>query len=145
MARFAASDALPADYGSRLDERVVEYPWVLSRLQSSRGRILDAGSTFSTDLVLDLPWIAGAGSGDLHPRDRRRRAAARVHFVYGDLRSLAFRGRRAVTCISTIEHVGMAQSFAYSAARPYPDARPDDGLLAWRSFGGSCSLGAACC
>src|SRR6266498_3895597 len=35
-----------------------------------------------------------------------------------------------VACISTLEHVGMAQSFAYSAARPFPDARPDDAFAA---------------
>src|SRR5438874_13340516 len=55
MARFAASAELPTGYAPRLDERVVEYPWVLSRLRDRPGRILDAGSTFATNLVLDLP------------------------------------------------------------------------------------------
>jgi SAM-dependent methyltransferase len=54
-----------------------------------------------------------------------------VRFVYGDLRTLAFADESfaAVVCISTLEHVGMAQSFAYSAANPFPDARPDDALI----------------
>ena len=32
--RFAQGLALPEGYAPRLDERVVEYPWVLSRLHT---------------------------------------------------------------------------------------------------------------
>jgi SAM-dependent methyltransferase len=132
LAQFAASAELPPGYGSRLDERVVEYPWVLSRLQQASGRILDAGSTFATNLVLDLPWMRHADlviytlATDVVVR------RAGVQWVYGDLRSIALRDAsvEAVACISTLEHVGMAQSFAYSAARPFPEVQPDDALLA---------------
>src|SRR5262245_22354312 len=35
--RFAHGRALPDAYAPRLDERVVEYPWVLSRLRAPDG------------------------------------------------------------------------------------------------------------
>jgi SAM-dependent methyltransferase len=134
--RFERSEALPPGYAPRLDERVVEYPWVLSRLRERPGAILDAGSTFATRLVLDLPWMQHrtvviytlATDVVVH--------SAGVQWVYGDLRTLAIRDAsvETVVCISTLEHVGMAQSFAYSAARPYPDARPDDCLPALREM-----------
>jgi SAM-dependent methyltransferase len=136
MDRFAGSDALPAGYGARLDERVIEYPWVLARLRQTRGRVLDAGSTFSADLVLDLPWIDGRNLViyTLFTGVVVRRHG--VRFVYGDLRALALQDAsvETVACISTLEHVGMAQSFDYSAERPYPNARTDDGLLALAEF-----------
>jgi SAM-dependent methyltransferase len=132
MERFGRAADLPEGYGARLDERVVEYPWVLSRLRERPGRILDAGSTFSTGLVLDLPWMQGR---DLVIYTLATDVVVRrwgVRFVYGDLRALALRDGafETIACISTLEHVGMAQSFAYSAARPNPAARPDDALVA---------------
>src|SRR3954468_5409501 len=113
MERFARSADLPAGYAPRLDERVVEYPWVLSRLRERSGRVLDAGSTFSTGLVLDLPWMQGRElviytlATDVVVRPEG------VRFVYGDLRALALRDGafETIACISTLEHVGMAQSF----------------------------------
>src|SRR5205823_207191 len=49
-----------------------------------------------------------------------------------DLRSIALQDAsvETVACISTLEHVGMAQSFTYSAERPYPLARPEDARTA---------------
>src|SRR3954453_13922031 len=38
--RFAQGLALPENYAPRLDERVVESPWVLSRLRTPNGPIL---------------------------------------------------------------------------------------------------------
>jgi SAM-dependent methyltransferase len=132
MAGFLAGQPLPDGYGRRLDERVVEYPWVLARLRARPGRVLDAGSTFSTGLVLDLPWMHGRNlviyTLDTSTVVRR----PHVRFVYGDLRALALQDGsvETVACISTLEHVGMAQSFDYSTRRPYPAASPDDALLA---------------
>ena len=132
MDDFLQARPLPTNYGRRLDERVVEYPWVLARLRARTGRVLDAGSTFSTSLVLDLPWMRGR---DLVIYTLATSAVVRrpnVRFVYGDLRSLALLDGsvESVACISTLEHVGMAQSFDYASGRPYPAARPDDGLVA---------------
>jgi SAM-dependent methyltransferase len=108
-----------------LDERVVEYPWVLARCTPGRTRrVLDAGSTFSTPLILDLPQVADwrvliytLATDWIGRRDR-------VSYVWGDLRAMAMRDGvfDTVVCISTLEHVGMAQTFDYSSKRPYPVA-----------------------
>jgi SAM-dependent methyltransferase len=134
--RFAQEQPLPENYAPRLDERVVEYPWVLSRLRSPSGPILDAGSTFLAPLVLDLPFMQGR---EIIVYTLETDAVVQrpgVSLVYGDLRTLSLvDGHFAeVVCISTLEHVGMGQSFSYSALRPYPDANPDDALLALREL-----------
>lgn len=136
MERSAQGAPLPQGYGPRLSERVVEYPWVLARLRDATGPILDAGSTFSTPLVLDLPFMRGR---ELVIYTLETDVVVRrpgVRFVYGDLRALALADAafEVVACISTLEHVGMAQSFRYSAERPFPEARPDDALIALREL-----------
>ncbi len=107
--RFLGRGPLPPGYGEEMDERIVEYPWVLSRLAGGAGTLLDAGSTLNFD------WIAD----DARIRDKRvivctlapegvlGRAA--YSYLYGDLRDLLLRDAcvDAVVCISTLEHVGM--------------------------------------
>jgi hypothetical protein len=36
------SGELPAKFGYRLDERIIEYPWLFSRLPATEGTLLDA-------------------------------------------------------------------------------------------------------
>jgi SAM-dependent methyltransferase len=134
--RFAGEQALPAEYAPRLDERVVEYPWVLSRLRSPSGPILDAGSTFLAPLVLDLPFMQGREIVVYTLETDAVIQRPGVSLVYGDLRTLSLVDDHfsEVVCISTLEHVGMAQSFSYSALRPYADATPDDALLGLREM-----------
>src|SRR2546429_85425 len=45
-----ANNRVPPEFGIGLDERVLEYPWLLSRLNVSSGRLLDAGSTFNYEI-----------------------------------------------------------------------------------------------
>lgn len=109
-ARLAAGDpsALLAD-AARLDERIVEYPWVLGRLDPAAVRVLDAGS------ALNFDWLAPS---------LRRGARTLMHYtlapepmladgwrsyVHGDLRALLLADgcMDAVVCLSTLEHVGM--------------------------------------
>src|SRR3989339_1099649 len=44
---------LGAGYGIRLDERIVEYPWLFSRLPAARGNLLDAGSALNYKYLLN--------------------------------------------------------------------------------------------
>src|SRR6202521_3837783 len=48
-----AIPSLPPGYGFRLDERIVEYPWLFSRLPAEPGALLDAGSVLNFDYLLD--------------------------------------------------------------------------------------------
>jgi hypothetical protein len=40
---FLHNGQLPARYGFHMDERVIEYPWVISRLDFTNSLLLDAG------------------------------------------------------------------------------------------------------
>jgi SAM-dependent methyltransferase len=105
---FASSGPLPLDFGIGLDERVVEYPWLLSRRPS--GRVLDAGSTLNHEHVLDrfLPLFSCLHVVTLAPEESVF-AERGVSYLYADLRDLPLRSGYydTVVCISTLEHVGM--------------------------------------
>ncbi len=106
---FQASEPLPPGYGAFLDERVVEYPWLFSRLPPQPSRILDAGS------ILNYPHLLE------HARLQNKRLTIvtlapegyclwqkAISYVFADLRDLPFRDAYfdCVVCISTLEHVG---------------------------------------
>ena len=58
MKKFENSESLPENYGHALDERVVEYPWVLSRTSFSSGNnFLDAGSALNFKEILEFPSL----------------------------------------------------------------------------------------
>ena len=107
VTRFRVGD-LPPGYGLGLDERVVEYPWLLSR--APYGRLLDAGSVLNHAHVLP---IFHAHADDLTIATFAPETEAffelGVSYVYADLRDLPFRNDwfDTVLCISTLEHVGM--------------------------------------
>jgi SAM-dependent methyltransferase len=106
-------EPLPQGYGYRLDARVIEIPWVLTRLSELSGNFLDAGSALNYDFVLQSAMLIDkrriiitlAPEGDAFWK-------LGVSYVYGDLRNLDFRDELfdAIACISTIEHIGMDNS-----------------------------------
>jgi SAM-dependent methyltransferase len=102
---------LPPGYGIGLDERVVEYPWLLSC--RPRGRVLDAGSALNHEHVLDrfLPEFDSLTIVTLEPEDVAF-PKRKISYVYDDLRSLPFRDScfDTVVSLSTLEHVGMDNS-----------------------------------
>lgn len=117
MRRFRAGDRLPDGYGHRLDERVVEYPWVLSRLADGPGTLLDAGSTLSYPFTLDLPAVAAKRLVVVTLAPPAHMAhAANVSYLFDDLRNLMLRDEvfDTVVCISTLEHIGLDNTQLYS-------------------------------
>lgn len=123
MRRFRDAEALPDDFGARLDERVVEYPWVLARLPAA-GWILDAGSTFNSPLILDRPEIRSRRLFIYTLATDYIALNPNVSYVFGDFRERILGDAlfETIVCISTLEHVGMAQSFEFSKSRPWPQA-----------------------
>jgi len=107
---FAAAGALPAGLGTGYDERVVEYPWLFSRLP--RGRVLDAGSVMNHRYLLERALteaeIAELTIVTLAPEPHAF-TSLKVSYLYADLRELPLRDDwfDEVVCLSTIEHVGM--------------------------------------
>ncbi|MBD2140400.1 methyltransferase domain-containing protein [Anabaena sp. FACHB-1250] len=110
---FRKNLALPEGYGKFLDERVVEYPWLISRIAASQGKLLDAGSTLNYDFILG------------HPHFNRKEISImtlepeancfwknRISYQFGDLRDIPYKNDcfDEVVSISTIEHIGMDNS-----------------------------------
>jgi SAM-dependent methyltransferase len=117
MRRFREGGELPEGYGRGFDERVVEYPWVLSRRLT--GHVLDAGSTFNFPHVLDAvePEADELTIVTLAPEPRSFPERG-VSYVYADLRDLPLRDSLfdVVVSISTLEHVGMDNSLYATGA-----------------------------
>jgi SAM-dependent methyltransferase len=125
LAPFRTRAALPPGYGVALDERCVEWPWFFARASTSAAQYLDAGATLNHDHVIRQPFWRGkhltilslAPEADCFWRQG-------VSYQFGDLRAMPFRDGwfDEVACLSTLEHVGMDNSF-YSEA---PDHRRQD-------------------
>jgi SAM-dependent methyltransferase len=115
MERFAAGQPLPPDYGARLDERIVEYPWVLSRLPDGPLRLLDVGATLNHVPILRHPKVADkrllfVGLAPTHVEIKDT-----ISYLYDDARELIVRDEvfDIATCISTLEHIGLDNTQLY--------------------------------
>ena len=110
VAKFRYSGVLPKGYGYGYDERVVEYPWVLSRLYKGKSRLLDAGSVFNFPEIVENPKLSGKDITifTLAPENKAFWEKG-ISYHYGDLRQLPFRDNwfDEIVSISTLEHVGM--------------------------------------
>jgi len=107
--RPAASEPFTVREGSPLPtdttERVVEIPWVLSRIGDER-RVLDVGYAFASGeylsalLDLEIP--------ELHGVDLATAFVPDMHRARADIRRLPYRDGAfdLVLCISTLEHIG---------------------------------------
>lgn len=86
------------------DERVIEIPWVLSRLCAS-GRVLEVGYAFAETAWLGALLRSGV---DLVGIDLATRDVEGMEAVEGDVRDLTFTDRSfdQILLVSTLEHVG---------------------------------------
>jgi SAM-dependent methyltransferase len=117
--RFRYNRNLPLRYGMRLDERAVEYPWLFSRLMLDPSMMLDAGGCLNHSYLLERPELVRKSilvytlSAEGEPLVRR----PGLSYVFGDLRRTLLRSDLfdLITCISTIEHVGMDNTRFYSS------------------------------
>lgn len=123
---FAQGSGLPAGLGGGFDERVVEYPWLLSR--GLRGRLLDAGSVLNHRHLLErvLPVVDAATIVTLSPEPVAFTGLG-VSYLYDDLRTLPLRDDwyDEVVCLSTIEHVGMDNTVYGTSAPRSTDPRAE--------------------
>jgi SAM-dependent methyltransferase len=129
MARFQSLTPLPDGYGSRYDERVVEYPWTLSRLSTGEGNLLDAGSVFNFEEIIEHPRVSNKHltvftlAPETHAFWQRG-----ISYHYGDLRQLPFRDNwfDEVCSISTLGHIGMDNRiYTRAAERGGPTLQAD--------------------
>ena len=106
---------LPAGYGTGMDERVVEYPWVFSRMKKEEKVILDAGSSLNHWDILSLSCLQERTIYLTTLFYEGRYNRKNVIYRYEDLRKLSFPNEYfdAAVCISTLEHVGFDNTFLY--------------------------------
>jgi len=123
LATFRAGAPLPAGYAFGLDERLVEYPWMLARMPEAAGRVLDAGSTLNYPYLLDLPQLANKQIVivTLAPETMERRP--NVSYLYDDLRDVVLRDDvfQTIVCISTLEHIGLDNTQLYTTDARYAE------------------------
>ena len=105
------------------DERVVEIPWVLSRLGPS-GRVLEVGYAFAEPAYLAGLLRAGV---ELVGADLATREVEGMEIVTADVRDLPFSDRSfdQVLLVSTLEHVGADNTVYGLAAESDGGARVD--------------------
>ena len=125
---FWEGESLPENYGFGIDERIVEYPWVLSRLGQNQGRLLDAGSVLNYSYLLDLPQLETKSITimTLDPEHLEKRN--NVSYLYGDLRDILIRDNvfDYIVCISTLEHIGLDNTVFYTNEAKYKETKPQD-------------------
>lgn len=104
---------VPVNYGFRLDERIVEYPWIFANIQKNKTIFLDAGSTFNFDYLLSNELIENKEKYiyTFYPEGKNFNEK-KISYVYGDLRELPFKNDffEEIVCQSTIEHIDMDNS-----------------------------------
>ena len=134
---FRRNDNLPAGYGVGIDERCIEYPWLMAHLNNGSGRLLDAGSTLNHDFILDhalirqkfihILTLAPEGNCFWHKG---------ISYLFGDLRDIPIRDGYydAIACISALEHVGFDNTY-FSERQVHLEHRTGDFLLAMRELG----------
>ncbi len=132
---FRLGSALPADYGRGIDERIVEYPWLISRLPQNGGRMLDAGSALNFETLMKLPALKEKKVHvvTLHPESNCFWRES-VSYEFADLRDLPLTDNYfdQIACISTLEHIGLNTEM-YTSER-VEDLQKEDYKLAAREL-----------
>jgi SAM-dependent methyltransferase len=120
-----------------MDERVVEYPWVFGQLSSQSGAVLDAGSAFNHQFLLDrLPFPQSNLTICTLAPEKRCFWDRGISYVFDDLRASRF-GDGAfdvVLSVSTIEHIGLDNEMLYTKDSSKRESSPDGYLPAVREF-----------
>jgi SAM-dependent methyltransferase len=134
---FAKGDPLPQGYGFGLDERIVEYPWLLSRLSPEEGLVLDGGSALNYPFLLDSAQFSNKRLVilTLAPESTMTKRS-NISYMFGDLRETLFRDGAfdLIVSISTLEHVGMDNARLYTQDKHYKESRADDYLKVIKEF-----------
>lgn len=108
---------LPVKYGYRIDERVVEYPWLFAQLPVNPGRMLDAGSALNHRFLVERAPLRNAKLTIMTLAPEKRCFWDRsISYVFGDLRETLFADSvfDVVASISTIEHIGLDNTMLYT-------------------------------
>jgi SAM-dependent methyltransferase len=136
LTRFAEQRDLPPKFGYRVDERIVEVPWVLARLKEESRVLLDAGASLNHDFLLEQATLQSRRVVICSVSRENRLGGSNVSRVCSDLRQTGFQDASfdEIVCISTLEHVGMDNTRVYFANARMKEHQPDDYLRAVKEF-----------
>jgi SAM-dependent methyltransferase len=136
MQLFKDNQPLSPDYGYRIDERAVEYPWVFTRLKDQSALLLDAGSTLNQGFVLSKRLIAQKTTVIYTLSPEPVYSSSKVSYIYGDLRQTILRDKifDEITCISTLEHIGMDNTMLYTQDKAFNESNREGYSLALQEF-----------
>lgn len=119
-------------FGYRIDERVVELPWLLANLSERGGIMLDAGSALNYEPIVTAPPITKKKLfiSTLAPEGHAFWDRG-ISYVYEDLRDTCYRDDffDYVACISTLEHVGLDNTFLYTSDK----TKKEENVIAYLS------------
>jgi SAM-dependent methyltransferase len=128
---------LTENYGYRIDERIIEYPWLFSRLPEDHGILLDAGSTLNFEIILKQPSLKSKKVfiSTLAPESDCFWTQG-VSYVFEDLRNCCYRNNffDYVVCISTAEHIGLDNTLLYTNDTSKKEGNPTTYLNAIQEF-----------
>ncbi len=124
---MAGGQPLPQGYGWRIDERVVEYPWLFSQLPAQPGKMLDAGSALNHRFLLERAPLANAELTIMTLAPEKRCFWERsISYVFGDLRQTSFASGSfdVIASVSTIEHIGLDNTLYYTSDASKKETQP---------------------
>lgn len=125
------------NYGFRIDERIIEYPWLFSRLPKNEGNLLDAGSILNYELILNQPSLQSKKIfiSTLAPEGNCFWQRS-VSYIFEDLRNCCYRDNFFdwVICISTAEHIGLDNTLLYTDDLTKREDNPNTYLNAISEF-----------
>jgi SAM-dependent methyltransferase len=128
---------LPLGYGYRMDERIIEYPWFFSRLPDEKGTLLDAGSVLNFDFILSQQTLKTKKIfiSTLAPEPHCFWKKG-ISYIFEDLRETCYRDGYFdwIVSLSTLEHVGLDNTFLYTDDMRYEENIPDAYLVAAKEY-----------
>lgn len=133
---FRRGMPLPPGYGVGIDERCIEYPWLVAHTHEGPGNYLDAGSTLNHEFILDHPVFR---QKVMHILTLAPEANCfwhrRISYLYHDLREIPLRDAYfdTIACLSTLEHVG-CDNTVYTQRDAHREHCVDDFVFAIREF-----------
>ena len=133
---FRCRGFLPPGYGVGIDERCIEYPWLLAHLPDGPGIMLDAGSTLNHDFILDQPVLRCKVLHILTLAPEANHYLRKgITYLFEDLRNIPIRDAYydTIACLSSLEHVGFDNTL-YSRDETHREHRPEDFLLTMREL-----------
>ncbi|MFV1977799.1 MAG: methylase [Myxococcota bacterium] len=133
---FRSNGRLPADFGSRLDERVIEYPWAISRLDGSTSPLLDAGSALNHRFLIDHPVLQKKSIVFYTLSPESFHDSPNLSYIFGDLRATILKSEifHEIVCISTLEHIGMDNTKLYTSDPQLKEQNPTDYRCVMKEF-----------